>query len=63
MTDEQILELAIQHLRYFEDGWRANEWSGTPDELLKFARAIREDGYNEGWESSNVSTEMNSLGN
>ena len=46
MIDEQIFELAIQHLRYFEDGWRANEWSGTPDELLKFARVM----YNKGQE-------------
>ena len=42
MIDEQIFELAIQHLRYFEDGWRANEWRGEHYELLKFARAIIE---------------------
>jgi hypothetical protein len=42
MTNEQIFEIANQHLRYFEDGWRGTEWSGKPEELLKFARAIEE---------------------
>lgn len=40
MTNEQILELASNYLRYFKDGWRGNEWSGTPEHLLEFARAI-----------------------
>ena len=43
MTNEQILELASNHLRYFEDGWRGTEWSGTPEQLLKFALAIRKE--------------------
>lgn len=43
MTDEQIIELASQHLRFFEDGWRGTEWSGTPEHLLEFARAICEE--------------------
>jgi len=67
MTDEQILELASKHLRYFDDGWRGTEYSGKPEDLLKFARALWaegfkvgvEYGYDEGWESSNVSTKMN----
>jgi len=42
MTDEQILVLASNYLRYFEDSWRGTEWSGTPEDLLKFARAIIE---------------------
>ena len=50
MTDEQILELASQYLRYFEDSWRGTEWTGTPENLLKFALAIHEDGYNKGYE-------------
>ena len=41
MTEEQILELASQHLRFFEDGYRGTEWSGTPEQLLKFAQEIR----------------------
>ena len=43
MTDEQILELASQYLRYFEDSWRGTEWTGTPENLLKFALAIRKE--------------------
>jgi hypothetical protein len=43
MTNEQILKLANQHLRYFEDGWRGTEWSGTPEDLLRFSRAIRKE--------------------
>ena len=54
MTDEQIFELASNHLRYFEDGWRANEWSGTPEQLLKFALAIHEDGYNKGYDECSI---------
>ena len=61
MTDEQIVELAEQHFDY-QGGWIAD----TTD-LLKFSRALYaegfkvgiEYGYDEGWESSNVNTEMN----
>ena len=48
MTDEQIFELASQHLRFFEDGYRGTEWSGTPEQLLKFARLMYEEGYDQG---------------
>jgi len=48
MTNEQILELASKHLRYFEDGWRGTEWTGTPENLLEFAQAIYEEGYDDG---------------
>ena len=41
MTNEQILELASNHLRYFEDSWRGTEYSGKPEDFLEFARAIR----------------------
>ena len=44
MTDEQILELASQHLHYDVDGDRADEWRGEHYELLKFAREIFEMG-------------------
>ncbi len=43
MTDEQIFELASKHLRYFDDGWRGTEYSGEPQDILKFARAIIEE--------------------
>jgi len=56
MTDEQILELASQHLRFFEDGYRGTEWSGTPEQLLKFALLIYEDGYNKGYDDSKSSS-------
>ena len=44
MTDEQIFELASQHLWFFEDVYRGTEWSGTPEQLLKFATVM----YNKG---------------
>jgi len=57
MTDEQILELAEKYFDY-QGGWVAD----TKD-FLKFARVIYTEGfkvgYDEGWESSNVSTKMN----
>ena len=60
MTDKQIFEVASKYLRYFDDGWRGTEYSGEPQDLLKFARVIYTEGfkvgYDEGWESSNVST-------
>jgi hypothetical protein len=49
MTDEQIFEIASNHLRFLEDGWRGTEWSGKPEDLLKFARAI----YRKGWRDGN----------
>jgi len=54
MTNEQILELASQYLRYFEDSWRGTEWTGTPENLLKFALAIHEDGYNKGYDECSI---------
>jgi hypothetical protein len=53
MTEEQILTLASKYLELHpihgdESVW--DEWSGKPEDLLKFARAIRAqsfyDGYN-----------------
>jgi hypothetical protein len=58
MTDEQILELASQHLRFFEDGYRGTEWSGTPEQLLKFALLIYEDGYNKGYNKASYDAEL-----
>lgn len=50
MTDAQILEIASEHLHC---NMSVNEWSGGDKDLLKFARAILEKGYNgaygEGW--------------
>lgn len=67
MTDEQILQMVKEH---FEEDWDENdgwEYSGNFDTFMKFARELWaegfkvgvEYGYDEGWESSNVNTEMN----
>jgi hypothetical protein len=58
MTNEEILKLANQHLRYFEDGWRGTEWSGTPEDLLKFAQEIRKQTIGEISKSIKFSMEM-----
>jgi hypothetical protein len=58
MTEEQILELASQHLRFFEDGYRGTEWSGTPEQLLKFALLIHENGYNKGYNKASYNAEL-----
>ena len=50
MTDEQIFEIASKHLRYFEDGWRGEEYSGNPEDLLKFAQAIRAQSFADGYD-------------
>jgi hypothetical protein len=38
MTDEQIVELATYH--FFDDG--ADEWSGTSEGIVEFAKAIQD---------------------
>ena len=50
MTDEQIFEVASKYLRYFNDGWRGTEYSGKPEELLKFAREIRAQSFADGYD-------------
>ena len=65
MTDEQIIQIASSYLRELWSGdigdsvWQPLE----EDALLNFARVIYTEGfkvgYDEGWESSNVSTQMN----
>ena len=53
MTDEQILELAENHLEVLisEDngsGESPTDFAATSEQLLNFARAIYEEGYDEG---------------
>ena len=53
MTEEQILELAKNHLEVlaYEDngcGDRPTDFAATSEQLLKFARAIYEEGYDQG---------------
>jgi hypothetical protein len=63
MTNEQILELA--KTCGFDDftGEKENYWECWEEQLLKFAQAIHENGYNkgynEGYESSTMSSKMN----
>ena len=50
MTDEQILKLAFKYLQLHpihgdESVW--DEWCGKQEDLLKFARAIYQEGVNE----------------
>lgn len=66
MTDEQILQMIKEYFTEEwceEDGYGWTEFAGKPDAFLKFARVIYTEGfkvgYDEGWESSNVSTKMN----
>ncbi len=52
ITDEQILQIAREHLYVLTS---VNEWCGEEGDLLNFARAIYEiaynEGHDEGWES------------
>jgi hypothetical protein len=50
MTDKEIFEIAGEHLHlvYSLEGARVNEWRGEPYELLKFAKALYEEGYDQG---------------
>jgi flagellar biosynthesis/type III secretory pathway protein FliH len=62
MTNKEILELAEKYFDY-QGGWIAY----SKEDLLEFALAIHENGYNkgydrgceDGYESAKVSTEMN----
>jgi hypothetical protein len=53
MTEKQIFELASKYLELHpiygdESVW--DEWSGTPEQLLKFAEAIYDMGKSDGYE-------------
>jgi hypothetical protein len=45
ITDEQILKIAREHLYILTS---VNEWCGEDEDILKFARAIYEEGYDDG---------------
>jgi hypothetical protein len=49
MTDEQILKLAEKHFSFIAE-YTASGWIADTEDLLKFALAIHEDGYNKGYE-------------
>jgi hypothetical protein len=48
MTNEKILELAEKHFSFIAE-YTASGWIADTEDLLKFARAIREDAYQEGF--------------
>jgi hypothetical protein len=55
MTEEQILELAKtcgfdSFTGKKDDGTQSDYWECWEEQLLKFARAIRENGYDEGYD-------------
>ena len=57
ITNEQILELAREHLYVLTS---VNEWYGKDEDILNFARAIYEMGNENGWESRAESEYLNS---
>ena len=63
MTNEQIRELAKTCGFDNITGKDENYWDCEEEQLLKFAQAIHENGYNkgynEGYESSTMSSKMN----
>jgi len=48
MTNEQILELAEKHFSFIAE-YTASGWIADTEDLLNFALAIHEDGYNKGY--------------
>ena len=52
MTDEQILELVKKHFKEggIRDDGSCSEYYGDLDAFVKFAEAIRENGYDEGYD-------------
>jgi hypothetical protein len=50
MTNEQILQLVKEHFQEggVRDDGSCSEYYGDPDAFLEFARAIYEEGYDDG---------------
>ena len=46
ITNEKILEIASQHLRC---NMSVEEWSGKSEDILNFALALYEEGYDDGY--------------
>ena len=51
MTDEQIIQIALKHLLPYDESGEL-QWWGKEEQLLKFARAMYDEGY------SNCSIDM-----
>lgn len=67
MTNEQILELAktcgfdkFQKRKYDGQSDYGIHWECWEEQLLKFARAIRQDGYTEGYDDGMWQADYNS---
>jgi hypothetical protein len=63
MTNEQILKLAeLSGLNSFtgekDDGTDSEYWEGWEDQLLKFALAVHEEGYNKGYYRASYDAEL-----
>jgi hypothetical protein len=46
MTEEQIFQIAREHLYVLTS---VNEWCGEDEDILKFARALYDEGYTKGF--------------
>jgi len=57
MTNEQILELAEKHFSFIAE-YTASGWIADTEDLLKFALAIHEDGYNKGYNKASYDAEL-----
>jgi hypothetical protein len=57
MTDEQIIQLAEQHVSYITE-YVATGWFADTEDLLKFARAI----YKEGYEMARLDNDYDKIG-
>jgi hypothetical protein len=57
MTEEQILQLAEKHLEVLVDDYEGIEYfSSTKKQIVEFARAIYEEGYNQSYDDSKSSS-------
>jgi len=57
MTEEQILQLAEKHLEVLVDDYEGIEYfSSTKKQMVEFARAIYEEGYNQSYDDSKSSS-------
>jgi hypothetical protein len=72
MTNDEILKLAkscgfdnFQRRKFDGENDYGIQWGCWEEQLLNFALAIHEDGYNkgydDGWQGSKVSTEMGTM--
>ncbi len=57
MTEEEMLDLAEKHLEVLVDAYEGIEYfSSTKKQMVEFARAIYEEGYNQSYDDSKSSS-------